>query len=70
MTQAQRLSCTPSADEIAADMWCAQVQTFCNIGESMFNQDDIYADLVDDDYADAMMRELGINAEQALFGEF
>ena len=57
-TQAQRLIGTPTADEIAADMWCAQVQTFCNIGESMFNQADIYPDLVGDDYADAILASL------------
>ena len=57
-TQAQRLIGTPSQDEIMADLYCAQRQLDCNIGESMFNNDDIYADLDGDDYADAILADL------------
>ena len=40
-----------------ADMYCAQIQTGVDMGDSAFNVD-IHADLSGDDYADAMMMEL------------
>ena len=41
-------------DAICADMFCAQVQTNCDMGDSVFNHE-IYPDLMGDDYADAIM---------------
>ena len=41
--------------------------------DSCYDEADVvetFDELTGDDYADAMMRELGVNAEQALFGEF
>ena len=49
----------PTADEIAADLYCSQVQTNANIGDSAFNHE-IHNNLYGDDYADAMMQELGL----------
>lgn len=41
-------------DEIMADIYCAQVQTAVDQGDSVFNHD-IYPELIGDDYADKMM---------------
>ena len=47
----------PTADEIAADLFCSQVQTNANIGDSAFNHE-IHDDLYGDDYADAILADI------------
>ena len=42
---------------IQADMFCSQVATNCDIGDSAFNTD-LYPDLMGDDYADAVLASL------------
>ena len=44
-------------DAIMADMFCAQVQTAVNAGDSVFNID-IHAELSGDEYADAILSTL------------
>ena len=51
---------TFTTDEILADMYCAQVQTAVNIGDSTFNTD-IHPELSGDDYADAILAELQLD---------
>ena len=48
----------PNTDEIMADLFCEQVQTNCNIGDSMFNNSDTHSELFGDDYADKVMMEV------------
>ena len=47
----------PNADEIAADLFCSQVQTNADIGDSAFNHE-IHDDLYGDDYADAILADM------------
>ena len=49
-------------DEMLADMFAAM----CDYEDDI---KDIKSELYDDDYATAMMRELGITSDEALFGE-
>ena len=48
---------TPTTEDIMADLFCAQVQTECDMGDSMFNAD-LYPELTGDEYADAILSTL------------
>ena len=48
---------TPTTDDIMADLFCAQVQTECDMGDSVFNAE-LYPELTGDEYADAILSTL------------
>ena len=48
-------------EEIMADMFCEQVQTACNIGDSQFNNE-LHSDCYGEDYADCVMSDLIMDA--------
>ena len=52
-------------DAIMADMFCAQVQTAVDQGDSVFNID-IHADLTGDEYADAVLSTIAWHSLQSM----
>jgi len=49
----------PTADEIAADLFCQQVQTFADEGTSAFDHEDVRPDLEGDEWADYILSTIG-----------
>lgn len=56
----------PTADEIAADLFCQQVQTFADEGTSAFDHEDVRPDLEGDEWADYILSTMAWQTSQSV----
>ena len=62
---------TGYSNRVGGELTDAEIDALCIAEESAMPFDnDTHADLVGDDYADAIMADLGMSSDQALFGMY